>query len=169
MKYIEVNSCEECPYRAKTFCLKSAKEITFGKFYEKYNFPKDCELQSKPAKKNSEVNEYELKVVEDAYTLYRQKLPNLPALTLTSASVKKYFKAIMKCKDVNKVFTMVAQSDFLQGKSSNWKADFDWIFKPAAKNYEWNVDKILSGKYSKVQNVKSPVFTDKQRTYGEWK
>lgn len=168
MKYIEVSSCDECPYRTKDFCLKSAKKITLGKFYEKYRFPKGCELSSSVTRKTKEVSEYETNLVYSAYENYHKKFPNLPAMTLTSTLVRKYSKAIIRCKDINKVFEIVAHSDFLSGRTTSWKADFDWIFRPAQKNCEWNIDKILSGKYSK-QSSKVTAFVDKPRTYGGWK
>lgn len=168
MKYIEVSNCKECPYRTEDFCLKSAKKITLGKFYEKYNFPRDCVLNSLTPKKTKKISEYEKNIVYEAYEKYHKKFPNLPAITLTSTLIRKYSKAVIRCKDVNKVFEIVANSDFLTGKTTSWKADFDWIFRPAQKNYEWNVDKILSGKYSQ-QNKKTTAFVDKQRTYGGWK
>lgn len=50
-------------------------------------------------------------------------------------------------EDVVKVFNMVLQSPFLLGENNrNWRADFDWIFKPT------NFVKILEGNYLKHEN-----------------
>jgi hypothetical protein len=169
MKYIEVENCNTCPFRNNEFCVKTGSEIkTDGKFFEKYGFPRTCPLGNLPQKRTSEVSDLQRNLVIAAYNTYAQKLPQLPKLTITNASVKKYFPAIVRCKDVDRVISMVSQSDFLTGKISGWKADFDWIFKPGQKGSEWNVDKILSGKYL-CGNAKTSAFEDKKRTYGEWK
>lgn len=50
-------------------------------------------------------------------------------------------------EDVVKVFNLVLQSPFLLGENNrNWRADFDWIFKPT------NFVKILEGNYLKRED-----------------
>ena len=53
--------------------------------------------------------------------------------------------------DLQKAFIKIEESDFLLGKNTKWKANFDWIFK----NDE-NITKILEGVYDNNNNYKKP-------------
>ena len=63
--------------------------------------------------------------------------------------------------DFKKVFEKAEQSDFLKGNNNrNWSASFDWLIK------EYNMAKVLDGKYDSKQNKQSNKFCDfPQRQY----
>lgn len=67
--------------------------------------------------------------------------------TWTDARKKTIARANMDLPEWERLFKTVAESDFLCGKKTDWKASFDWIIKPA------NRQKILEGAY---KNTKKP-------------
>lgn len=74
------------------------------------------------------------------------------AKILTEERKKKILKLLKTqlttIDDWEKFFIKISKSDFLTGISSDWKASFDWILKPA------NVVKILEGNYDNNKNKK---------------
>ena len=62
------------------------------------------------------------------------------------------------------LFETVAKSDFLNGKSERrWRADFDWILKPA------NLIRILEGKYESIKPEQKSQYADLTGAGGgEW-
>lgn len=78
------------------------------------------------------------------------EISDLPAVVKLTDKRKKNVNA--RLKDFSKekilqVLEIVSNSDFLLGKTSKWKCDFDWIMNPN------NFVKILEGKYGK-ENAK---------------
>jgi hypothetical protein len=75
----------------------------------------------------------------------------LPAIQKLSVNRKKHIKARFTdfgLETIEQVILKVSNSDFLQGRKTDWKADFDWILKPD------NFLKILEGKYENSQVIK---------------
>jgi predicted phage replisome organizer len=88
--------------------------------------------------------------------LYHDTCISLPKVIALNSMRKKKLQARLKehpeiefWKDV---FNKVESSDFLTGKSSNWKANFDWIF-----TNDTNYIKIMEGCYTKDNEVIKPV------------
>jgi predicted phage replisome organizer len=88
--------------------------------------------------------------------LYHDICISLPKVIALNSMRKKKLQARLKehpeiefWKDV---FNKVESSDFLTGKSSNWKANFDWIF-----TNDSNYIKIMEGCYNKDDEIKKPV------------
>ena len=77
---------------------------------------------------------------------------SFPRLTKLSDDRKKAIKARLRTytvDDLQRVFSMAEQSDFLKGANDrNWSANFDWMMKDS------NMAKILDGNYT---NKKSQV------------
>lgn len=67
-----------------------------------------------------------------------------PREAAIAARIKDY-----SLQTIGDVFQLVAQSDYLNGRISNWKASFDWIINPT------NFQKILEGNYKNLANAKS--------------
>lgn len=62
--------------------------------------------------------------------------------------------------DLYQLFDMAQASDFLTGAGSKgWRADFDWILKPA------NAVKILEGNYRNRKNENEPDFSNMPKGY----
>ena len=78
---------------------------------------------------------------------YNSICAGLPKVTIISDKRKKAIKSLCENKDIGRsgismAFSRAMESDFLKGDNkSGWKANFDWILKPA------NIVKILEGNY----------------------
>lgn len=179
MKCIKIEYCAECPFccdnKGKLHCVKNDKPAGTRRI------PSWCGLENmtKPRKKKSVTTiEQETKVrgiVYDVHELYKAKCPGLKQYDIMSmpfSSVKNCLIGIRHIgdeKNIEKLFDMVARSDFLNGRSGNsWKADFTWLFRTPKGIDEWNADKVLKGLYSNKTNAKVSNFVDQKRTYGGW-
>lgn len=91
---------------------------------------------------------------------------DLPKVTQITDSRKRAISARVKdAGNVEKlfdVFKMVADSDFLSGRSGGWKASFDWIMKPN------NFAKIIEGNYQN-RSGKSAAASKNQFQTGMWR
>ena len=88
------------------------------------------------------------KAITDKYHVICFGLARVRELT---PSRKKALKAWGDIDEMTEVFEKVGKSRFLNGDNDRkWKADFDWIIKPA------NRVKILEGKYSKDDQLEEP-------------
>jgi hypothetical protein len=94
----------------------------------------------KPKKENTPYDE-----IVGEYNLILCQL--LPKVVLVTEKRQKAMDKIWKVHSgdmelIKKVFAITSESDFLTGKKTNWKADFDFIMKPQ------NFVKILEGSYN---------------------
>lgn len=83
--------------------------------------------------------------LEEIVDYYNTRCVDLPRCTIISQKREKNIKARLKKftkEDLFTAFDLVAESDFLSGKSTKWKANFDWIMES-----ENNLIKILEGNY----------------------
>ena len=92
--------------------------------------------------------------------LFNESLPELPAITRMSDGRKKALRARwteettrlgITTQDAGiahfkTFFERVKRSDFLTGRKTDWRADFDWLIKAA------NFLKTLEGKYDNSSN-----------------
>lgn len=92
--------------------------------------------------------------------MYNNTCVSYPRLTKLSDARKKSIKARLRTysvDDIQKVFTLAEQSDFLKGANNrNWSATFDWMMK------DTNMAKILDGNYvnKKSNSVESKQLPD---------
>nr|DAY68638.1 MAG TPA: Replication initiation and membrane attachment [Caudoviricetes sp.] len=92
--------------------------------------------------------------------MYNNTCVSYPRLTKLSDARKKSIKARLRTysiDDIQRVFSMAEQSDFLKGANNrNWSANFDWIMK------DTNMAKILDGNYinKKSNSVESKQLPD---------
>lgn len=90
--------------------------------------------------------------------MYNNTCVSFPRLTKLSDARKKAIKARLKtytADDLQNVFTLAEQSDFLKGANNrNWSATFDWMLK------DTNLAKILDGNYT--NNSSKTSSTEKQ-------
>ena len=56
---------------------------------------------------------------------------------------------------------MAEESDFLSGRKTNWRADFNWLMN------ETNMVKVIEGNYKNMKNRNSGTYTQPQRNYEE--
>ncbi len=73
---------------------------------------------------------------------------------------KKHIKARIDDFDVDTIYKMIGkvkESDFLQGKTADWKASFDWCFNAS------NFIKILEDNYANVKNNSKLSEQDKKK------
>lgn len=74
--------------------------------------------------------------------LWNTTCSDLPKINKLTASRKRFIKSASKEKiSFFDLFNKVAESDFLMGRSSKWKANFDFVIKPE------NRIKIMEGNY----------------------
>ena len=84
--------------------------------------------------------------VKEKYNLACKDMPSIIKITETR---KKQIDKRLKEYDLEtilKVIEIAGKSDFLSGRTGDWKANFDWIMKPA------NFIKILEGNYTSKEN-----------------
>ena len=78
--------------------------------------------------------------------MYNDTCVSFPKVTKLSDSRRKAIKARLNkysIEDIQKVFTMAEQSDFLKGSNKrNWSATFDWLMN------DTNMAKVLDGNYN---------------------
>lgn len=91
--------------------------------------------------------------VKDEFNSVCVSLPTVKLLTDTRK--RRIHKARSTLKDVSftDFFKRVEKSDFLTGKETEWRASFDWIFKPE------NLTKILEGNYDNKPNKRGSVYS----------
>ena len=89
--------------------------------------------------------------------IYHRTCPELSKIRELTSNRQKTLKAWGNLEEMTEVFEKVSKSKFLNGDNDRkWKADFDWIIKPA------NRVKILEGKYSNGDPVKPTTFLNFQ-------
>lgn len=91
--------------------------------------------------KSPKVDDVESKTVMD---LWNTKLgSSLSSITKLTPSRRRYIKSASK-EGISffELFDKVIESEFLMGRSSKWKATFDWVIKPE------NRIKIMEGNYA---------------------
>ena len=90
---------------------------------------------------------------------YNTVCTSLTKIKTISETRKRTLKAWFKNEkdlDLLTYFKKVNESDYLTGKITNWRADFDWLIKPS------NRLKVMEGKYDNWNrnNVKNKKQTD---------
>lgn len=104
--------------------------------------------ENPPASKNSPLH---YSAIVDQYNAICKDLPSVRLLTDARKQQIKVCSNLLKKAgmDFKSYFEKVQKSDFLTGKSKDWRADFDWIFKSG------NCTKIIEGIYDNEN--RSPV------------
>jgi len=108
-------------------------------------------MENRDINENDNINKDENKKdCEKIIKIFNDTCPNLPqVLKLTSqreTAIKSRIKEYSLAQ-IGDVIQNTADSEFLNGKNDrNWRADFDWIFKPS------NFIKILENKYKNNNN-----------------
>jgi hypothetical protein len=88
--------------------------------------------------------------------IFNRVCEDLPKVVKLSEKRKKSITSLLKShslQDIGEVFKKVNESDFLSGRSGNWKASFDWIFN------QTNFLKVLEGNYINLNNTTNGTFT----------
>jgi len=85
---------------------------------------------------------------QDIVNLYHELLPSLAKVKQWTTKRQGYLRTVWKGDDKrqsmdywNRYFDYVSKSDFLMGRSSDFKVDLEWLVKPS------NFIKIIEGKY----------------------
>lgn len=123
--------CKEYGYSIDTLCI-----------------PERQEEETKEEEETEEQTKKETKEKEDIHQQfvdgYHAICPSLPKVMRITDSRKRAIKARIKDDGLDTIKTVLEKteaSDFLTGRSGDFKATFDWILKPA------NFIKILEGNY----------------------
>lgn len=92
--------------------------------------------------------------------LYNEICKSLPSVISMTESRKRASKLRVKelgIENVKSLFTKAEASDFLKGKNErNWKANFDWLMKPA------NATKVLEGNYDNAKPKAESYITEEE-------
>jgi len=129
---------------------KKIKEntIDISKSYDKHmENENEIENEDRIVNKN-EAEKINFKEIAEIFNSVCYDLPNVEKIT---DSRKKSIEKIVKeysLEKIGDVFRKVNESDFLSGRKSDWKANFDWILNP--KNFV----KILEDNYKNLNNGK---------------
>jgi uncharacterized protein YdaU (DUF1376 family) len=96
--------------------------------------------------------------IDEIVSLYNEKLPMLPRVTVVNDSRKRAISArwreVVTADKLDRqggldffawYFGMVSQSKFLTGKAKDWKADIDFLFNPS------KFPRVIEGFYHKEQ------------------
>lgn len=79
----------------------------------------------------------------------------LPRVSKLTDSRRSLIKSAIKGKvDFHSLFMKVAESDFLMGRKTDYKASFDWVLKPK------NIQKIIEGNYDGSKNRRADSESD---------
>lgn len=98
--------------------------------------------------------------------MFHNTCKSLSKVSKLTDSRKKKIKTRLANYDINDLqnaFIKIEESDFLSGRSGNWKASFDWIFK----NDE-NIAKVLEGNYDNSKNKNETKKRTNSYTEEEW-
>jgi len=127
---------------------KKIKEqtIDISKSYDKHmENENEIENEDRIVIKN-ENEKINFREIAEIFNSVCSDLPNVEKIT---DARKKAIEKIVKeysLEKIGDVFKNVNESDFLSGRKSDWKANFDWILNP--KNFV----KILEGNYKNLNN-----------------
>lgn len=130
--------------------IKKLKEntIDISKSYDKHmENENEIENENRIVIKN-EIEKINFKEIAEIFNSVCYDLPNVEKIT---DSRKKAIEKIIKeysLEKIGDVFKKTNESDFLSGRKSDWKANFDWILIP--KNFV----KILEDNYKNLNNGK---------------
>ena len=107
-----------------------------------YNLPTVGQKElSKKESNDSSDSEY-CKMVASSYNSICKNLVKVQKITeKRKRAIKKAKKDIEEFGGWEKYFEKINESDYLNGKVTNWKADFDWLLKPE------KMIKIMEGSY----------------------
>ena len=132
--YTEKRKSIEIP-TVSTECIQNVSKMDTQVRLGKDRLGKDSKDKGKEKDKD---------IFADFVAGYHLLCPSLPKVIKISDARKRVIKARIKefgLEDIKTVFEKTESSDFLTGKTSDFKASFDWILKPA------NLVKILEGNY----------------------
>ena len=132
--------------------------------------PKDKDKVKDKDKAKDNDKEY---IYTSIIALYNSICKELPKCTLLTSDRKKKIDARLKVftfDELKACFVLINQSDFTSGRSTPWKASFDWIFAN-----DKNILKVLEGNYDNTQSQKAmtreerlkQAYIDIQREVGE--
>lgn len=105
-------------------------------------------VQSKEEEEEEERKEKDIPPSQQIIDLYHDKLPCLPRVVKLGDSLKAKISARWKEPGQGDLdwwagyFDLVAQSDFLTGRKTDFRASFDWLLGPI------NMSKVLNGAYA---------------------
>ena len=143
-------------YRSRIEAEKT-NELTDGVQMYNKSTPEIEKEKEKEKEKELELPAAERMDYKHITELYHSNCPGLPKVRDLTDNRKKTLKAWGDINEMTEVFEIVSGSRFLNGDNDRkWKADFDWIIKPA------NRVKILEGKYSNGDPVKPTTFLNFQ-------
>lgn len=114
--------------------------------------PKEKDKEKEKEKDKDKENGKEDIDYQQIADMYNNTCVSFPKLTKLSDKRKKAIKARLNTyslEDIQKVFTMAEQSDFLKGGNNrNWSATFDWLMN------DNNMVKVLDGNYANRKSSK---------------
>lgn len=146
-KYNWSNSPKVLACINKEFKTIKNKEFRYciDTLFKQYEYSIHTETQEEEKEKEEE-KENICEQIQQVYEMYNKICVNLPTASKLNEDRKKKIKERLKhitISDFKKIFTISNKSDFLTGKTSNWKANLDWLIKND-KNYL----KVLEGNYN---------------------
>lgn len=128
---------------------------------------RDCHVTVTQQNKNKNKNkEKDISICVDYQQIvdaYNETCVSLPHVTKLTDKRKRAIKSALSDFSIDEIkdcFSRAERSDFLTGKSKDWKAGFDWLINKA------NIVKVLEGNYDnskKTFNKSKNTFNDYQQ------
>lgn len=105
--------------------------------------------------------------VSEFLSYFNQNRGNMPQVIQISGAREEALKRILSLYTKKELFTVLKKSfasDFMQGKTTSWVADLNWILRPD------RFLEILEGKYDNKQQIEKTEqkFADAPKSYGTY-
>ena len=110
-------------------------------------------------------NIYSSEKLQEIVNLYNRICVSLPRCTMLSDRRKKALSARLhdgfQLEDFEKLFKIAENTDFLSGRKTQWKANFDWLVN------ENNMLKVLEGNYNDEKQYSRIPAEERAGRYGD--
>jgi hypothetical protein len=103
--------------------------------------------------------ELDIDSVVDFFNYTCTNLPKVGKLTPKRESAIKARVKEYSLDEIKDVFEIVSKSDFLSGRSTSWKANFDWVLNPN------NFLKIIEGNYANSKDKSTGINGGKDSAF----
>jgi len=124
---------------------------------------KNFETYFAPKKKTTELMTREVEYIDKFNEFMCSHLPKVEKMTQTRLNAMKRRiedKTFSTMESWEDYLNKVAQSDFLTGKATKWKTNFEWLIRPS------NIQKVLDGNYDNKNRITDDIREGFEALYG---
>ena len=151
--YIKSDDCQpygcglvaDCP---PSGCDLAAQDSIGKDSTDKFSEGKDSKVKNTPLPEDSGDVNNQYQIVIDSFNSVCTSLNKVTLLTEERKQAVKSAEKLLGAVSFEEFFRKIEASDFLTGRSSEWRCGFDWVLKPS------NLTKILEGNYDNKSKPK---------------